>query len=422
MRLKTPDPRSPAWILIGRALSTLLAFITGPLIARSIGPEGRGETALVVALIFLLPVLGSVGLPFQIRRSWSLGNGGADSRAARLWVLICLVPAGIVGIVLYLTLFAGFDPDARLMAAIAVAAVPAALSWMCDNGALIATHRFLGVFVLQILQPAASVIGVATLWIVGRASAASVIGVYTAGTILTCVAGLVLVRLGGHSRTPLIPLLRKSIPYWGSSAAEAAANRADQVLALPLMGSGPAGLYSVAVSLGTLPLAFGHALSGSYFSSIARLPAAGANSPTASLLREGLLVGLACAVLGSLAAPVLIPVLFGQEFEGAIAPAWLLFASAPFAIFIFAATQVLGARGDGTSMTVLQVVYFAVITCLFTAMSSSLGVFGGGLASFLSAVIVAIVAAVMVRVPIQGLLPRWSDLRAVFDTLRKGRK
>ncbi len=416
-----PDSKSPAWILIGRAVSVLLAFVTGPLIARSIGPDGRGETALVVALIYLLPVLGSAGLPFEIRRSWSVGAGEADSRTARLWAIICVIPAALVGGLLYFTLFANFDPAARVMAVIAVVTVPAGVSWMCDNGALIATHRFSGVFVLQVLQPTCSVVGVAGLWALGQASAASVIGVYAGGSVLTCIAGILMVRTG-RGRAGLAPLLRRSIPFWGSSAAEAAANRIDQVLALPLMGSGAAGLYSVAVSLGSLPIAFGHALTGSYFSSITRSPNTGVDSPTASLLRESFVVGVVCTVLGFGAVPLFIPLLFGEDFSGSVTPGLLLFAAAPFSLFVFAATQVLGARGRGRRMTILQLIYLAVVTTLFVGLSVSLGVVGAALACTIAALVMSVIAGYMVGVPIRGLVPKLSDFRAAFDSIRKGKK
>lgn len=74
----------------------MLNLVSGPLVARMLGPDGRGEMAIVTVISLLCSQLGMGGLPAAIAHS--VGAAKAPARDAlrghiRLWLVFSLVPS-----------------------------------------------------------------------------------------------------------------------------------------------------------------------------------------------------------------------------------------------------------------------------------------------------------------------------------------
>lgn len=76
-----PDgsPRAPLGPVVARltglnALLMLLALVTGPVQARVLGPDGRGEIAVILTVLMLAPILLDFGLSDYVARERARGR------------------------------------------------------------------------------------------------------------------------------------------------------------------------------------------------------------------------------------------------------------------------------------------------------------------------------------------------------------
>lgn len=309
---------SPGLLLVGRLGASALALISAPIVARAIGPDGRGETAAAVALFALVPVFLGMGLPLELRRIVALEGKASSVRSSRRLVISSTLVSIPLSIVLGSTIFASFDDDARLAATVGVALTPLTLSWICDTSVLVATRDFLGIVALQLLQPLAYLAGIVFLWVVGWATTASVIWVYIVSNLVSFIFGLWRVRAGkGSPRTGLVGLLKGSLRFAGGALTESASNRLDQVLALPVIGASQAGFYSVSVTVGLAPLAIAQALSASTFSAVATAEGRRRHRFINESIRQVSSLSAVAALTLLLLGPNIVVLLFGDEFTDA---------------------------------------------------------------------------------------------------------
>ena len=365
-------------LLVGRLTATALAFITSPVVARSIGPDGRGETAAAISLFFLVPILLGVGLPTEVRRRAARSVGESALRTARALTL-ALFPVAIgLGVLAYFTLFSGFEAGARIVSAVGISVSPLMVSWTCDQSLLIARGRYRAVMLLQITQPATYFLVVVGLWITSHIDTATVLAANVAGTIAAAFVGIVLARVAAFG--PLSPVgetLRGSIRYAGSAIAESASSRLDQVLMLPLAGAFQAGIYSAAATLAALPLALGHALAAPYFRKIARSDdQEEVRSHREEAVRVSVALGIMTAVPLFLGMWIGIPLLFGPEFVSAVPVGWALIPGSCAMIAAFVCSQALAAQGMGIRMTLVQTLALALSTVLLLLLAPAWGALG----------------------------------------------
>jgi O-antigen/teichoic acid export membrane protein len=100
--------------------------------------------------------------------------------------------------------------------------------------------------------------------------------------------------------------------------------RVDLVVVYALAGERAAGIYSVALTLGTLVAFTSLAMMYAAFPRLAGLEDAVAAELTARLFRVGVATaGITAVVLAALL-PVTVPVFFGSSFEDSVTPTWIL--------------------------------------------------------------------------------------------------
>jgi len=229
------------------------------------------------------------------------------------------------------------------------------------------------------------------------------------------------VRLLG-TRLPLRSCLREGGKFAGSQLSEAASYRLDQVIALPLIGAFDAGLYSVAATIALIPYAIGQAVGTAVFSHVARAE----NDTdrvhrTAVAMRIGFISGGVTAGLLALASPLLVPIIFGHEFVGAVVPTlWSLVGSVAVVISYVAAST-FTASGRGWLMTVAQLSGLAVGIGGLFVLAPLLGAVGASIASSAGFWVCAIICLARLGVPFGGLVPRLSDVRATVGLFTHGR-
>lgn len=374
--------------------------------------------AAALAVFYLLPVLFGLGMPLEVRRLAALGHGAEALRTSRLLALYSLIPSIVVAIALNKTLFANFAHGAALAASLGVVLTPLTICWMCDVGALVGSVRFRAVLVLQVVQPATYVVVIVALWLSGRLDVQSALtgSIIAAGVAL--LVGLLLnsVPMQG-SRYPLKGFMKGSVPYFGSTVAEAATYRLDQVLALPILGPYEAGIYSVAVVLGALPLALGHALAGPYFAAMARCEPKQRQGIRTQAVREGLCLGLASYLPMVLGSWVGIPFLFGRAFAPAVPVVAVYLVGSAAMVAAYVCSLALAAEGRGVAMTLAQCSSLIVGVVLLLLLGPIWGSMGAAAASSFALVVLLVALLHISNVHLRDVVPAPADFRMALTAL-----
>ncbi|MDD7945819.1 oligosaccharide flippase family protein [Microbacterium sp. NE2HP2] len=420
LRLLRAD--TPSLLLVGRLGATSMAFITAPIVARSIGADGRGETAAAIALFNLVPILLGIGMPLEVRRLAARAQGDAAIRTARLLVLLTVPFALVAAWAATVSILSGFDTASRVTAFIGIALCPLMIMWTCDSSVLVASGRYKGVMTLQLIQPAAYLVLVIAFASTQTLTVATALISNLAGTVAACITGLSFTRVTPFGpRVRLLTLLRGAVRYAGSSIAEAAASRLDQVIALPLIGAFQAGIYSVAVTVASIPLALGQALGAATFPLVARSEGPERQAFKAEAVRMSVAVSIVTAPLLGIGTWIVIPLLFGPDFEPAVVVSWVAGAGTCALIIAYVCSMNLAAEGRGYTMTVAQACALALSIALLYALAPNYGALGAAAASTVGYFALMVTLLLATRVRIRQACPGPRDLSRAFATLFRQR-
>jgi O-antigen/teichoic acid export membrane protein len=306
------------------------ALLTGPLLARYLGPSDRGALAAVLTPLALVTMLGAIGLPEAIlyvvarRRAplWQVmrigiafGTLSGLLSAAAIFVLAPLLlrnSPDYVSLMRWMTLL--------VVASMAMGAVRA-VAMGRQRFDLVNAERWLSVITRLPLLVLLAVAGALTV-----PSAAWT----TYGTGVLAMLVLWLVRLEreapGVKPRPLLgrELLSFGAQSWIGTIAAILVLRLDQAILAPLVGAAQLGFYAVAVSLAEVPSTFQRAMRDVMF-------AGAADRDDPHLVARGsrilMLMTAAFAAAAALACPLVLPLLFGGDFSPAVGMAQILLLS-----------------------------------------------------------------------------------------------
>jgi len=396
---------SPAYVVAGQLTTSALALVTAPLIARAIGPDGRGVTAGVISAAYIVPILVGLGVPSEVRRLAAQDDASEALRSARRLAMLAVPVSVLLSVALVASVFSGLTPPEKLAAGIAIGVAPIGVLWMCDLGVLVAQQRYRAVFSLQISTPMVLLVGVLSMTAAGHATPEGVILVSSAGTLVTAICGQVLSRVhwrgeaaGWHT------LLKRGATFYGANLAEAASNRLSQVVTLPLYGSFDAGLLSVAMTVSGLNLVIGQALGAGYFRPIAREGPEGSRFTRASVSEASSLALLASAGL-ALCAPLLVPFVFGEGFAAAVPVVFICLAGSLPMVVGFVSSSALVAKGLGLGATASQVLGLSAQLVLLLTLVR-FGAVGAAIAVTTGYAIQALIALCWLRARPSWVVPR----------------
>lgn len=402
---------APALIVITNLFASALALASAPIVARAIGPEGRGETAVGIAAFGLVPIVLALGVPLEARRSSAQGVGDEVVRAARRLWAIWLIPSAFVAAALGLSLFASFSPADRMVAIIGVALSPLVMSWTTDMNVLVAKGRFRAVAGMRIGQPFIYVAIVALGWFAGIADVAYILAANVVATVGVAILGRIFVRLSRSGpRLSTRQLLGRGANFAGSATAEGATGYLPLMLALPLIGSAESGLFAVSVAFGMIPLAFAHAIAARSFREIAAAEdVEEAHELVIVALRTATAIGLmVCGGLAT-AVPILIPLVFGAAFAGAVPLALVSLAGGVAMLASYVASMALAAKGRGRRMTFAQSIALGWSVAWMIVLGPAMGAMGIALAVASSYAVLLCILTQFLGVRPWKLVPRPSD-------------
>jgi O-antigen/teichoic acid export membrane protein len=388
--------QNSAITLMTQVISYALNLMSGIIIARNLGPAGKGTLTLVVLTHVLLLTLSNLGIgvssSFMIaKRGFSLGQVTRQGAIVALAlgvgafaltvIAIHFVPANLV------------SPDQQIYVLLAAGLVPLALITQCLNGALQGAGQIVWLNALTLTQASVNVAGLVVFLLVLQSGLPGGLSAWAITTVTTSLLTIAVTawrarRLGGvltrWDRNLAGETLRYGIRAYPASVISFLNLRSDQFVLGYLAGTASVGQYSVAVTLAELVLFFPRALSTALLPRITRADHTSARHIAASACRHtvaGALISAAALVLMGL----LIPVVFGEAYRPSMAPFFVLLPG----LVIFALAPVLstyfsGQLGRPTISSLFAAMSLAVDFALVWVLIPLLGVVGAALASTLA--------------------------------------
>ncbi len=413
-------PETPGLILLANLLVGFFGLLTVPIITNSVGPTGRGITASAVVLFGVVPILLAFGMPLAIRRRVIHERQDPVIRAYRDLTACTTIPAALAGILLVGSLFRHQDRILQSIVLVGIVVAPLTVSWMGDASVLVSHGRYRRVFAMRI-APSLIVLTILSFgWLADLLTVEIILLAQIIGTMATFALGLTLVRVSWLGpRASRRSIAREGTKYAGAAIAEAASYRLDQALLLPLIGAFQTGLYSVAVSIASVPDAVGQALGAPNYR---RMGAERDEFKRRSLAADaaGSASSMACVVatlVGLLAIPTLAAV-FGETFSSArVALAIVLVASV---ILVVGRVLALGlaAEGRGQIITLAQIAGLLTGLVLLYPLARQWGASGAAVAASIGYAVTTVIVFRAAHVPLRRLAPNRKGLRRAMLTLR----
>jgi O-antigen/teichoic acid export membrane protein len=407
---KPPEPEVPGEKQVGRntietllfrGLSTPIALLLVVIQSRFLAPSGRGTFVLVVLSVTILSrLLGQLGLAVTAR----MRERGADlrslvHRAFGLAVVLGLAGAGLIVLAAPVT---GVSTDLTVIAAAAL--VPNVL-WQTVSGILLGLARVRAWNAIQALSPIFTLAGMLVLVVALDGGVRAAVVAWTIAHLLTAVVALVIARDVWRpvGRPPLLDfevrtMLRLALAMGAVQVVNLVGYRAELFVLEWYDGVSAVGIYSIAMqaaeAMWLIPAAIATAITG---------PAVHDDEADATRLvtrsaLKGLLYTAGVAVVVGAAAPWVIPLLFGEDFDPAAKPLALLLpgvvAYAPVTVLVV----YLSVRHSRPHLSLVVSIAAAVVTAaLAVALIPRYGVEGAAVASAIGYGVGAALAWVLFR-------------------------
>jgi O-antigen/teichoic acid export membrane protein len=421
LRRKATAPTISANLLA--RVGALAALTTASLlVARTGGPAAVGTLALLRVLPWLTGLLLSFGL-FGAAPYFLSGPGRAEPRY-RSTLLAMAVVAGAAGAVLWAaaspligpTLLSELSPPLVLAAGIAV---PTQLlettAKACSQGFddLPGSNRII------VLEELLFVPFYGLLVAGGTSPYVAMIVALPLGDLCTAASGWIRLRRRGYfcgAGRPS-PKLARNVASYGAraevnSVVQLLNGRLDFVIVTALVGPAALGVYAVASRFAELLRLPSLAINYVLYPAYARLGSRIAVTRARAAIRRTGWVPAAAAVPVAVAAPVVLPLLYGPEFRAAVVPTWILLAGlAGGGVYGVLSAFMSGAGRPGLN-SFAQVTGLAVTIALDLTLIPHLGIVGAAIAStfaYLTTTGVLLICFRVMRTGLRGRHSRDSD-------------
>lgn len=337
---------------------TILSAVAGLLIARAIGPSGRGNYAAVAAWFGLFLTVGEVGQT-AATTYFAARDPAAAPRVLTTSRRIMTVTGAVATLIGFLIAPLLAHHSRSLTIAYWTVFASCLPSFIGASCTFTLQARHLKAWnIVRIAQPALYFAVVVAAWAGGFLTLEMAsIAIASTVSLQTLLAYMLCRRVGltggAYDRTLTGPLIRYGASQAASAAPAVVNTRLDQVFLSQMASASQLGLYAVAVSLTSLASPVIASVGNVLFPRLA-----GTSVDESRVQRErtaiiGSLV-LATAILAIVAASasLVIPTLFGSHFHGAIAMVWILAPGGVFLAVGLPAGDLLRARGKpGTVAT-----------------------------------------------------------------------
>lgn len=311
-------------------LILLTNLVTGVLIARDLGPSGRGELAAITNTAAWIGVLFVLGCREAV--SYHQARHPEDAgRVLSTWLVLLLPSAGLAILAGELALPALFSAQTEnaihLASLYLVVSIPTFLLTERLWGALLGDHDFVFWNITRLMQPGLVALAYVVLWRLGELSVRSaLVVVLLAGLTSAALAGVRVLRKHGLAR-PSLELGRKTLSYglrgqFGESVTLMNA-RLDLLIIPAFFSAASVGYYSIATNISWIIVALANPLFSVVLPIAARQGSKGPET-VIKTMRATLAIGTLFALVIGLVADVAISAVYGPDFGPSVLPLRLL--------------------------------------------------------------------------------------------------
>jgi stage V sporulation protein B len=317
-------------VFAGTVLNAAVSFTIAVLLARVLGPEGRGVTSLYISAVnvgFMVLSLGSgaAAIYFVARRD--LTPRQSLEVGLSLTVVSAIVAA--LGVLIAYLLFDEHLSDADVPYWLAALAVPLAVQFRSVEAVLQAQGRFAAFNAMGLSLALTALTSFVVIELTSGLTISRAVVVYSFAFVLPLLFGYVIAGPQAWPRRPAGPRLLRQVATFGvqgqvSNIVQLLNYRLDSYLVLIFVGASGVGLYSIGVQLSEGLWFIANSVSLVLLTSLTAGDEAYAARATPLVCRGTLLVSTLAALAGAAIAPFFIPAVFGEAFRGAVLPFVLL--------------------------------------------------------------------------------------------------
>jgi O-antigen/teichoic acid export membrane protein len=408
----------------------VLSLVNVLIIARALGPGGRGEVALLTTIAYLTSQVGSFGVQLGIANEAVLVPAARPRLATN--ALACALVLGIAAaavVALLIALFPGIGgSSAPGLRWLVLAAIPVLIAGEYLELFVQASYRFGLANVAWLLQPFLNVLVNGTLAAVGVLSVRWAVASWVAGQCLTAALLIwsVARRFEGFG-PPDLRLAWQTFAFGAKTLpgriSVLGAYRLDQWLLGTLVGTRELGLYSVAVAWSEALFFLPTTVVAVQRPDLVRGSPEEAGRRAAKVFRTATVATIVGAVGLIVAAPWLCAGLFGESFGGSTGMLRVLALGGVGIVALKQLGNALTAQRKPLHETAALAFTLVLTVALDLALIPGHGGMGASLASTLSytagGALTAAIFVATLRVPAAELVPRVDDLRSFRRALRR---
>jgi O-antigen/teichoic acid export membrane protein len=381
-------------MLIANGALLVLNLATGIMLARSLGPAGRGELVALTVWPQTLAYMLTLGVPnalvYYSRKS---PDDRSDLFRAAAILGVCQgLLATLVGIAFVLPVgLHHFGPEILRLAQLLMLASPAALLGLITAAGLQARTRFGSFNILQLSQPVLSLVGFTLLALDRRLSAESASWV----VILSVLPGLAYFALGLIREPPsrkrdssnIRQLLSYGIRSYPLDLLGTLGLFVDQALVTALLGPLALGLYVVALRASRVLSIFQQAVIPVLFARTSGAKTPEVVASTGRAARLVLAAALCCAIFVAVLGEPLLRLAYGRGFVAAAPALRLLAAEAVLSTTAWILAQAFLALGRPGTVSALIGIGFTCMIVLLVLLVPRFGFVGAAAALLIGAAI-----------------------------------
>ncbi|MEA2193572.1 MAG: hypothetical protein QOG42_6 [Solirubrobacteraceae bacterium] len=413
----------------GVVLGTISSIVT----ARVLGPAGKGTLAALTFVTLLVIQCSTLGLGDAAVVRIGQAKASAQEALSSSLAAVGLASLAGAGIVLAYSVAQLPMGDSGIWAAVAVACATVVVAAVGQLLIFVvyAGQRIVTVSVLTIVMSTTTAIAIVAfcavmdLGVFGGAHAglvAAVLGFVAAAAILSRAR----LALRPHvSRSYLRPALSFGLRTQLANVLAYSSARVDLLFVYALATHHEAGLYSIALTLGTITSFVAVALSFASFPRMAGMSDDDALDLTAAMARMAVILGIVLAALLAAALSTLIAVLLGRDYSGALAPGIVLL----FANVLWGGqwllSRALAARGDPGLLVrsfLLNLVTMAAADLVLIPAAGALGAAFGALLAAAAGLALCLASYRDRGVSPAAFLPRRADLERIGTLAAQARR
>jgi O-antigen/teichoic acid export membrane protein len=369
-----------------------LNVLTGVLLARTLGPHGRGELAALVLWPSILAAVGNLGVIdavtyYSARSKTSVGTIVGSSLVLGVCQSAFLIT---VGFFLFPLVLSHYDQHALHTAYLFLVFVPINILTLNLAGAVNGLHRFLWFQGVRLMVVGATVVGLLAFAFARALTPQTAVLVYLAANLITLCTAAVLYRLADRSPLRFKYKVARELLSFGvrshlGNVSSLLNERLDQLVISVFLAPTKLGLYVVAVTLCSLTTLVGSSVSLVALPTLARLRGVAERARAARRLVGLTAAGSAVLTLPVIAfTPLVIEIAFGSPFRSAAVVSRILLVAAVILSTNRALGSILTGIGRpldaGIAESLALVATFAGLAALLPAF----GLVGAGIASLIA--------------------------------------